>query len=147
MAADFTRRQLLLSASIGLAATLTGCGTLLHEERVGQPRGGLDDVDWTVAGMNAIGLVFFFVPGVIAFAIDYYNGSLFYPPEHCGPTQNAQLNQIKISSDQISVAQIEQTLKKELGIEASLHAQEVVVRRIPSIRKFWPTYRELTQLS
>ncbi len=54
-----TRRQFhrLLLGSV--AAVVSGCGTLMYPERRGQGRSG--GVDWTVAGMDAIGLVFFFV--------------------------------------------------------------------------------------
>ena len=58
---------------------ISGCGTVLHNERVGQPHSR--DIDWKVAGLNGLGLAFFFVPGVIAFAVDFYTGAIYLPPE------------------------------------------------------------------
>ncbi|TVQ03490.1 MAG: hypothetical protein EA381_01355 [Planctomycetaceae bacterium] len=70
-------------AQIGLSGsvcTLTGCGTLLHGERRGQRHNG--QIDWKVAGLNGLGLVFFFVPGVIAFVVDFYTGAIYLPASY-----------------------------------------------------------------
>lgn len=59
-----------------LLAQLSGCGTLFYEERRGQMRGQIDPV---VAGLDAIGILFFVVPGLIAFAIDFATGAIYLP--------------------------------------------------------------------
>lgn len=64
----------------GSACTLTGCGTLFHGERRGQRHNGR--IDWKIAALNGLGLVFFFVPGVIAFAIDFYTGAIYLPASY-----------------------------------------------------------------
>jgi hypothetical protein len=79
------RRQFLshLVAQLGVSGsvcTLTGCGTLLHGERRGQRHSGR--IDWKVAGLNGLGLVFFFVPGVIAFVVDFYTGAIYLPASY-----------------------------------------------------------------
>ena len=65
-----------------LTCTLTfqslACGTFLHPERVGQTRGRLDPA---IVALDAAGLLLFLVPGLIAFGIDFYNGTI-YLPEH-----------------------------------------------------------------
>ena len=48
----------------------------MHPERKGQRPGKLD---WTVVGLNAVGLLLFFVPGVIAFAVDFATGAIYLP--------------------------------------------------------------------
>ena len=55
---------------------LAGCGTILHPERKGQRAGNLDP---SIVILDAVGLLFFIVPGVIAFAIDFNNGSIYLP--------------------------------------------------------------------
>lgn len=52
------------------------CGTIIHPERRGQ-RGGRLDVGIVV--LDAIGLLFFIIPGVIAFAVDFTNGTIYLP--------------------------------------------------------------------
>ena len=55
---------------------LMGCGTLMYPERRGQ-RGG--SMDAGVAILDGIGLLFGIIPGVIAFAVDFSNGTIYLP--------------------------------------------------------------------
>lgn len=72
-----SRRSVLGSLMIGgAAASMTACGTILHPERKGQ-RGGR--IDPSIAILDGIGLLFFFIPGVIAFAVDFSNGTIYLP--------------------------------------------------------------------
>ncbi len=54
------------------------CGTLFHPDRRFQSSHG--PVDPGIVALNTVGLAFFLVPGVIAFAIDFATGSIFLPP-------------------------------------------------------------------
>ena len=67
----------------GTACCAAGCGTLMHSERRGQPRS--NDIDWNIAALDGLGLVLFFVPGVVAFAVDFYTGAIYLP---AGPEQS-----------------------------------------------------------
>lgn len=64
----------LLASS--LLAQLAGCGTLFYPERRGQLNGQIDPA---VAALNAIGILFYVVPGLIAFAIDFATGAIYLP--------------------------------------------------------------------
>ncbi len=66
-----------------LACTLSGCGTLLHHDRVGQPHS--QQIDWKIAALNGLGMLFFFVPGVAAFAVDFYTGAIYLPSDEYYP--------------------------------------------------------------
>lgn len=55
---------------------MTACGTLLYPERKGQVSGKLNP---TVVALDTVGLLFFLVPGIIAFAVDYNNGTIYLP--------------------------------------------------------------------
>ena len=55
---------------------LMGCGTLMYPERKGQ-RGGRIDVGIVV--LDGIGLLFFLVPGIIAYVVDFSNGTIYLP--------------------------------------------------------------------
>jgi hypothetical protein len=59
-----------------LLAQLTACGTLFFPERRGQIEGRIDPV---VAGLNAIGILFYVIPGLIAFGIDFATGAIYLP--------------------------------------------------------------------
>jgi hypothetical protein len=69
--------QKLLLAAL-LALPLVSCGTLLFEERHGQDSGKIDP---TVVVLDGIGLLFFLIPGLVAFTIDFVTGSIYLPPD------------------------------------------------------------------
>ncbi|MEW4563110.1 hypothetical protein AB1K70_11325 [Bremerella sp. JC770] len=76
------RRQFLktLTTPVALAPVAlfsSGCGTIMHPDRVGQPH--THQLDWRVAALNGLGMLFFFVPGVVAFAVDFYTGAIYLP--------------------------------------------------------------------
>ncbi len=59
-----------------LVVQLLGCGTILYPERRGQPAGRYDT---DVVILDAIGLLFFIVPGVVAFGVDFSTGAIYLP--------------------------------------------------------------------
>jgi hypothetical protein len=72
--------------AISLFSQLAACGTLFYPDRRGQIEGKIDPV---VTGLNAIGILFYVLPGLIAFAIDFTTGAIYLPdgkyavaPEH-----------------------------------------------------------------
>ena len=56
--------------------TTTACGTLLYPERSGQLGTRIDPA---VAILNGIGVLFYVIPGLVAFAIDFSNGTIYLP--------------------------------------------------------------------
>lgn len=74
-----TFASLLVCSAILLQ--LVSCGTLLYPERRGQRSGELDAA---VVLMDGIGLLFFIIPGVIAFAVDIDTGAIYLPSAHPG---------------------------------------------------------------
>ena len=64
-----------------LIVQLTGCGTMLYPERQGQKSGS---VDVGVAVLDAIWFIPFIVPGIIAYVIDFSNGTIYLPGTAAG---------------------------------------------------------------
>ena len=78
------RRKFLQALLAGcVPPALTGCGTIFFPERRGQPAGPLD---WRIVALDALGLFFFFIPGIIAFAVDFTTGAIYLPPHEYGST-------------------------------------------------------------
>lgn len=70
------RKTIAISVVSIMMLELTACGTVFYPERKGNKSGSIDPV---VAVADAIGLLFFFIPGVIAFAVDFNNGTIYLP--------------------------------------------------------------------
>ena len=73
---------------IVLMAQLMGCGTILYPERKGQTGGRIDA---GVALLDGIGILVFIIPGVIAFAVDFYNGTIYLPGTSSGQDVNTTI--------------------------------------------------------
>lgn len=55
----------------------TACGYFLYPERVGQKSGHIDPA---IVILDAAGLLFGILPGVVAFAVDLTTGTIYLPP-------------------------------------------------------------------
>lgn len=73
------KNMIKLALGTLLVAHFTACGTLMYPDRRGQ-KGG--QIDAGVAILDAVGLLFFIIPGVIAFAVDFSQGTIYFPPDH-----------------------------------------------------------------
>lgn len=67
----------LLLCLFVLFIPLQGCGTILYPERIGQ--GDTGKIDTSVAVMDGLLCLLFIIPGVVAFIIDFENGTIYEP--------------------------------------------------------------------
>lgn len=117
-----------LAAALAVSATLfntVGCGVLLHPERQGQ-KGG--DIDVKVAVLDGIGLFFFLVPGLVAFAVDFYQGTIFLPGTYSGSTAS-DLQEIHIAGP-VTEEAIEKALKEATGQDIDISNPNVQAMQI-----------------
>jgi len=103
----------------GIAAALlitqiTACGTLLYPERRGQTNG---QIDVGVAALDAIGLLFFFVPGVVAFGVDFVTGAIYLPGGGMASLTKDELNSIKNGPDSIEVEKFKTVMAQRTDIK------------------------------
>ncbi len=145
------RRFLFYGINSVFTCSLTGCGTILYPERRGQPSGPLD---WRIVGLNSIGLLFFFVPGVIAFAVDFINGTIYLPPyeyEEYGQAdqknQEVKLTSVSIPADRISPDEISDVVSQHSGRKVILLPGEYETQPIKTIDEFWSVEREMYKQS
>ncbi|WP_145111833.1 polyribonucleotide nucleotidyltransferase [Gimesia panareensis] len=141
------RRFLFYGINSVLTCSLTGCGTILYPERRGQPSGPLD---WKIVGLDSIGLLFFFIPGVIAFAVDFINGTIYLPTYEYGEygmtdqnNRDAKLRSVSIPPNRISPAEISDVVSKHSGRKVILLPGEYETQPIKSIDEFWSVEREM----
>jgi hypothetical protein len=137
-----SRRDCLLWA-VG-ATALSGCGTILFPERRGQSAGMLD---WKIVALDGIGLLFFFVPGVIAFAVDFNNGTIYLPPSECTsvvpPPQQRRLLSRMVPRGELSVSKVNQIVAAHLQHPFELTPGEYQTRELASVEEFWTAHEEL----
>jgi hypothetical protein len=135
-------RWLLLCLSGGV---LPGCGTIFYPERRGQPAGRLD---WKVVAFDAVGLVFFFVPGIIAFAVDFATGAIYLPPDYYGkaarePNKGAKLSMLRLPRGKANREHIEHAVSQHTGREIVLDDGKFETRELENIGQFWLVHDSL----
>jgi hypothetical protein len=160
-----SRRAFVVASSALFAAAATGCGTLMHPERVGQSRRG--NIDWTVVGLDAIGLCFFFIPGIIAFAVDFGNGAMFFPagPDApataTGPTPQIQpanttqastearpeLRSVPLPPGELTLWDLAQIASRETGRRIELEQGKYQTEPMESLDDFWDLERRFAARS
>ena len=119
----------------------------MHPERKGQPAG---KIDWKIFALDAIGLVLFFIPGVIAFAVDFNNGTIYLPPDSQASTDSNskhRLTQVTVPRDQLCRRQIEEVVARHSGHNIQLEQDETQTHRLDSIDQFWSMHRRLFKTS
>jgi hypothetical protein len=137
----------------GLAVVLAGlllmqsisCGTILHPERRGQPAGRLDPA---IVALDAVGLLFFFVPGVIAFAVDFSNGTIYLPPEtygqrNGGRTETSEPVAVRIPREELTRERIEAIVLERTGKPVTLEPGAYQVTKLESVEDFAARSAEL----
>jgi hypothetical protein len=138
-----SRRQLLRLGVAGMLG-MSGCGTFLYPERRGQPAGPLD---WKIVLLDAVGLLFFLIPGVIAFAVDFATGAIYLPPGYycyrpgAGPPPT--LDSIAVPRDHLTHQEIEQIVSQRIGRVVRLAPGTYRTQELANIEEFWPTHDRL----
>lgn len=119
--------------------TTTGCGTVLHPERKGQPAG---QIDWTIVALDGLGLLIFFVPGVIAFAVDFNNGTIYLPSSSTTSARSRDKSEnglvaVSIGKNRPTHSDIERVLKQIAKVTVDLRDAGVQKTPLNSIQEFW----------
>jgi hypothetical protein len=118
-----------IALTVLLVFQLSGCGTLFYPERRGQVGGHLDA---GIVVLDGIGLLFVLIPGIIAFAVDFSNGTIYLPSHTVVVEHTAQLRQIKFDPKHTSLAQLERIIKDQTGCTVHLNADNVRISRLNS---------------
>lgn len=128
------RRRVLQSVFGWVLISGTGCGTILYPERKGQSAGRLDP---KVVILDGVGLLLFFIPGVIAFAVDFSNGTIYLPPESESAADSTERDwrAFDIEGERITVAAIEEAVRRHSGEKISLEPGGYRLGRLSSVKE------------
>jgi hypothetical protein len=134
-------QMLQVSVCIVLIAQLVGCGTLMYPERRGQ-KGGRVDVG--VAILDGIGLLFFIIPGIIAYAVDFSEGTIYLPAGIARGSLNIKdIKQVKFDPKHYNAATIEKIIKRETGYAVKLSQDNMEVYKLKSLDDMMARFAEV----
>ena len=123
---------LRLSVCAAFMLQLIGCGTLMYPERRGQRAGSIDA---GVAILDGIGLLFGIIPGVIAFAVDFSNGTIYLPERtRVGLLDLKNIKEVKFDPKHTSLASIEGMIKNETGCEVKFGQDNIRLSKLKSLK-------------
>jgi hypothetical protein len=112
----------------------------MYPERRGQKIHG--DVDTRIAVLDAVGLLFFIIPGLIAFGVDFYTGAIYLRPgeqQVWGQTQSKQeFAVIRVDPNQIDQKMIEKIVSDHIGQTISLddHRMQILTFNGTDVNEF-----------
>ena len=107
---------------------LTACGTIFYPERKGTKSGQIDPV---IAVADAIGLLFYFIPGIIAFAVDFSNGTIYKSGKRHSSLTPEELKSVSVDG-KVDKQVLSMLISKKLGQTIDLNAEGVQTKRFTS---------------
>ena len=128
---NILKKSLALSLCGGMVLQLAACGVILYPERKGQVDGKIDPA---VALLDAVGLLFFIVPGVIAFAVDFATGAIYLPPGGKSALSQAELDGLS-KDGKVDIEQVNILLNKKISNPVALNETNVQITRASSLRE------------
>lgn len=119
---------------LALILNLAACGTLLYPERMGQRHS--NTVDIKIAVLDGIGLLFFIVPGLVAFAVDYNQGTIYLPPNPHRSSLDKEPTLQVVKTDQIiDNHYLETLIRNELKLSVDLDAKNSLTSKQGSLEQ------------
>lgn len=125
------------------ALQVASCGYFMYPERRGQ-RGGR--IDPAVAILDGLGLLLFIIPGVIAFAVDFTNGTIYLPYKRASHLHSSEYSEYKdlmavpIDRDKLNKRGIEQAVEEQIDRAISLDSKDLKVYELEDMDHFWVQY-------
>jgi hypothetical protein len=104
-----------------LLVQVFGCGTIIYPERRGQKSGRIDP---GIAILDGIGLLFFIIPGLVAYAIDFTTGAIYLPGGH---RSSDSMRIVYVNPKELNQEKIKEVLVREAGCPGNIHLQDAEV--------------------
>lgn len=98
--------------AVALTTQLSACGSLFFPDRRGQIEG---QVDFLVVGLDAIGLLFYVIPGVVAYAVDFTTGAIYLPPGERYSVSPESLRDTLDADGRVDPVQLRTLIERQTG--------------------------------
>ncbi|WP_397451257.1 polyribonucleotide nucleotidyltransferase [Pseudomonas sp. NA-150] len=109
-----------------LLTQLTACGSIFYPDRRGQIDGHLDPV---IVALDAIGLLFYIIPGLIAFGVDFTTGAIYFPGGRTSQIDPHKLQPAIKADGSIDNSKLQAILETELGRSLPLNDPRLIQHR------------------
>lgn len=116
------KKILLTTTLVGYTLSTVGCGVLLYPERQGQKGGRIDP---TVAILDGVGLLLFLIPGLIALAVDFHQGTIYLPNTSANIDAGESPYRLVKIDGPLTEETIEAAIDQHLGLSIDLSASNV----------------------
>lgn len=118
-----TKKTILSLCMATYLFNAAGCGVLLYPERQGQEGGKIDPV---VAILDGVGLLLYVIPGLVAFAVDFHQGTIYLPNSSLSDAGNnaGEGRTVKVDGP-MTKENIEAALNKATGLTVDLSDENV----------------------
>ena len=110
--------------SAALLSQLAACGTLFYPDRRGQIDGRIDPA---IAVFDAIGLLFYIIPGLIAFGVDFATGAIYLPDAKYSVAPE-KLKDAVSEDGSVDKAKLKAILERETGRSLPLDDPRLIQR-------------------
>lgn len=118
-------KMIAMSVSAVMILQLTACGTIFYPERKGTKSGEIDPI---VAIADAVGLLFFFIPGVVAFAVDFSTGAIYKSGKRYGSLTPAELKSVSLNGA-VDKQALGEVMSKKLGLAVNLDSSNLQMKK------------------
>lgn len=139
---NLSRRTLTAGLTAASSTLLTSCGTIFYPDRRTSRKDGTmgGEIDIMILALDAVGLFFFLVPGIIAFAVDFGTGAIFLPEggEQMDGDEKTifdEMNEQARIQTPVQPARIETVLHEKTGKRINLQEQPLLALEINDIRE------------
>ncbi len=95
-------------------AQLTACGSIFYPDRRGQIQGS-GRMDPAIVVLDAIGLLFYIIPGVIAFGVDFATGAIYLPEGKQAQIDPQKLQPAVRTDGSVDNSKLQAIIQTELG--------------------------------
>jgi len=114
------------AVAAALMTQLTACGTLFWPDRRGQIEGRIDPV---VAALDAIGILFYVIPGLIAFGVDFATGAIYLNDGKTAQISPEKLQPAVGRDGKVDNLKLQAILQTELGRSLPLDDPRLIQHR------------------
>ncbi|KPW77604.1 hypothetical protein [Pseudomonas amygdali] len=106
-----------------LLTQISACGSIFYPDRRGQIDG---KVDPAIAALDAFALLFYIVPGVIAFVVDFATGAIYYAPGEHAQIDPQKLQKAIKADGSVDNTKLQAIIETELGRSLPLNDPRLI---------------------